>query len=108
MVGEEGHTGSSGWAEDGHRPALRLGGGRHPRRVQRGGDGRHQHGRRPGLPVTRKRIRCRAAIVGDEKHRRGRVQGRATGPGRLRLGTDGAGRAATAIDGTPLDLEAVM
>jgi len=27
MVGEEGHTGSSRWAEDGHRPALRLGRG---------------------------------------------------------------------------------
>ena len=77
MVGEEGPTGSSGWAEDGHRPALRLGGdGQRPRIVQRGGDGRRQHGRTPGMPVTWKRIRCRAAIVGDEKHRRGRVQGR--------------------------------
>ena len=34
--------------------------------------------------------------------------GTATGPRRPRLGTGGAGRAATAIDGTPLDLEAVM
>jgi len=34
--------------------------------------------------------------------------GTVTGPRRPRLGTGGAGRAATAIDGTPLDLEAVM
>jgi len=34
--------------------------------------------------------------------------GMATGPRQPWLGTRGAGRAATAIDGTPLDLEAVM
>jgi hypothetical protein len=62
--------------ENGHRPAVRLGGdGRQPGGVQHG-DGRRQHGRTLVPQVARKCVRCRAATAGDEGHRHDRDQER--------------------------------